>query len=136
MPTSPAQYRLDQLLELATKKGLDPTVVTWLQRKMNEETVFQPRPVTLEALDRLIQMASDEVGYHGGTHADELCELLFGSDGSSGLLLDLSILARIALVHLRGASFLVHEEPTPPVQPDVSECSSTCAGPSSPNPSS
>jgi hypothetical protein len=109
MPNSPAKVHLDQLLELATKKGLDPKVVDWLQRKMDEQTVFQPRQVTLEAIDRLIQMASDEIGYHGGTHAEEICELIFGSDGSSGMLLDILTLARVALVHLRGASFLVHE---------------------------
>jgi hypothetical protein len=131
MPNSPAKVLLDQLLELAIKKGLDTKVVDWLQRKMDEQTVFQPRQVTLEAIDRLIQMASDEIGYHGGTHAEEICELIFGSDGSSGMLLDILTLARVALVHLRGASFLVHEESTPSI-----ECSSTCAGPSSPNPSS
>lgn len=114
---SPAKIHLDQLIELTTKKGINPEVVNWIQRKMDEEIVFPPRPVTLEALDRLIQMASDEVGYNGGTHSEEICEFIFGQGGDSGMLLDILILARIALVHLRGASFLVHEETTPPYAP-------------------
>lgn len=118
---SPAKVHLDQLLELATKKGIGPEVIDWLQRKMDEEIVFQPRQVTLEVLDRLIQMASDEVGYNGGTHAEEICELIFGQGSDSGILLDILILARVALVHLRGASFLVHEEPTQTVEPSVKE---------------
>jgi hypothetical protein len=108
----PTKVQLDQLFELATKKGIDPQVVDWLQRKVDQETVFPPRQVTLEALDRLIQMTSDEIGYHGGDHAEEICDLIFGQGDDSGMFLDILVLARIALVHLRGASFLVHEEPT------------------------
>jgi hypothetical protein len=106
---SPGKTHLDQLLKLASKNAINSEVVTWLQRKMDEEIVFPPRQVTLEALDRLIQMTSDEVGYHGGTHAEEICELIFGQGDDSGMLLDIVTLARIALVHLRGTSFLVHE---------------------------
>jgi len=118
----PAKIHLDQLIGLATKGKLNKEVVEWLQRKMDEEVVFPPRQVTLEALDRLIQLASDEIGYHGGTHAEEICEYIFGGfdANGSGMLLDILTLARIALIHLRGASFLVHEsgpQPCPPATP-------------------
>jgi hypothetical protein len=117
----PAKINLDQLIDLASKKKLDPEAVEWLQQKINQEVVFPPRPVTLEAIDRLIQMASDEIGYNGGTHAEEICAYIFGQGENSGVLIDILTLARIALVHLRGASFLVHEpkpcEPPTPGNP-------------------
>lgn len=120
----PAKIHLDQLMSLVSKSKLNKEVVEWLQQKMNEEVIFPPRQVTPEALDRLIQMVSDEIGYHGGTHAEEICEYLFGGFEAkgSGMLLDILTLARITLTHLRGANSLMLEpNPCAPAELPPSE---------------
>lgn len=106
---SPSIAQVDEIIALARKKGLTE-VTSWLERKRDEEVIFPPRPVTLEALDRLIQMASDDLGYKGGSYAEEICELIFGHGDDSGMLLDIVTLARIAFIHLKGNSFLVNED--------------------------
>ncbi len=94
----------------------DKLVVRVKQLMEYVERVDESRPkptptLTVEILDELLRTNSTPlIDEFSGEAWDRLYELLWGSDKHLGVLTDILILARIALVHLRGASFLVHED--------------------------
>jgi len=72
---------------------------------------------TLEAIDQLIKinLYPDDENF---SNCEESIDTLFGGPEDSGMIIDILTLARIAILHLRGNSFLVHKEKptTEPIQ--------------------
>ena len=65
---------------------------------------FKRRQLSIELIDRLLSL------YEGtGGDNDEFMELFWGKANEADIIPDLLTLARVALAHLDGASFLVHE---------------------------
>jgi len=75
----------------------------------SEKKLLPHRPATLEAIDELLSHASNQALLRDCSVCEMTLEAIYGDSNDNGMLLDILILARVALVHLRGASFLVHE---------------------------
>lgn len=71
--------------------------------------VLPHRRATLKLIDEAIGLAEDPTLQEGNEVCERSIQLIYGGADDQGILLDVLTLARIALVHLRGASYLVHE---------------------------
>lgn len=69
---------------------------------------LKPRRLTLEVLDQMLDLYRKEPG----DGWDAFMELLWGKASEDDVMIDLLTLARVALVHLKGSSFLL-QEPEP-----------------------
>ena len=67
------------------------------------------QPATLELIDKALGYALDPKLQESNDTCEYTIEIIYGGRDDQGILVDLLTLARIALVHLRGASYLVHE---------------------------
>jgi hypothetical protein len=65
---------------------------------------------TLELIDKALGYALDPKLQENNDVCEYTIDIVFGGRDDQGILVDLLTLARIALVHLRGASYLVHED--------------------------